>query len=614
MTVQEYLKKEPLLFDGAMGTYLLEAYPQFAQECCEMLNITNADVVQSIHEEYLKAGAIAIKTNTFSANTYMLQSDAKSVAKIIRSGWDIANAAVNKVGGEHFVFADIGPISVLEEENVYTAYREIVDIFIACGAKCFLFETLESGEGIAEISSYIKEQVEDSFVMVSFAASPEGYTRTGFIAKKLFWQMQKVETIDAVGFNCISGPKHLLERLQKISLENVSKYITIMPNAGYPTMLGNRIFYGTNRDYFGKQLLELLENGAAIVGGCCGTTPKDIEGAKKAIQASDYDYESILKKHKTEAEDLKEKEESEVTGTEINGGKNSQNDFAQKLRDGKKVIVVELDPPVEPDIDFFMEGAARYKHAGVDAIDIADCPIAKARIDSSVLACKLTRELGITAIPHMTCRDRNINATKALLLGLNIEGVNNILTVTGDPVPAAMRNQIKTMFSYNSAVLARHIQSLNQTVFEKNPFMVSGALNVNALNFDSQIKHAKKKIESGVSVLFTQPVLSERGFENLKRAKEELPVKILGGIMPVVSYRNATFMNHEMAGIEVQDEIVQKYEGKNREEGEELAYEISTKIIDAICDYVDGFYVITPFKRVALILRIIEYIKKHTKD
>lgn len=289
---------------------------------------------------------------------------------------------------------------------------------------------------------------------------------------------------------------------------------------------------------------------------------------------------------------------------------NTRNALAEKLQSGRKVVVVELDPPVEPDIDFFMEGAARYKYAGVDAIDIADCPVAKARIDSSVLACKLSRELGITAIPHMTCRDRNINATKALLLGLNIEGINNVLTVTGDPVPTAMRNQVKTVFSYNSAVLARHIQSFNQEIFKDNPFMVSGALNINALNFDSQIVHARKKIESGVSVLFTQPVLSKRGLDNLRRAREELPVKLLGGIMPVVSYRNAAFMNNEMAGISIDQEIMEKYQGKDREQGEELAYKISAAVIDEISDSIDGYYVITPFKRVELVLRILGYINR----
>lgn len=636
MTIQEYLEKKPLLFDGAMGTYLVDKCQGLEESQCEMANISHPEVVVNIHKEYLQAGAVAIKTNTFAANRSQ-QKKVEIVPELIRRGYSLAKQAVEEFGKESFIFADIGPVS--SEEKVFETYQEIVDIFLECGAKYFLFETLENAEELERITSYIKERTEDSFIMVSFAASPEGYTRGGFLVKKLFWRLQQCSSVDAVGFNCISGPKHLLEQVRELPMEQVEKYLTIMPNAGYPTMLGNRIHYGVSRDYFGRTACELLEAGVSIIGGCCGTTPKDIRSIAGKLQ------EDFLKKLAVRKQELKSRCSSGIAYSGREGSlsvgkkealagnvamegkagiqqseyscmaeKNPKNSFAGKLAEGKKVLVVELDPPVEPDIDFFMEGAARYRHAGVDAIDIADCPIAKARIDSSILACKLERELGMTAIPHMTCRDRNINATKALLLGLNIEGVNNVLTVTGDPVPVAMREQIKTVFSYNSAVLARHIQSFNQEVFAKNPFMVSGALNVNALNFDSQIAHAKKKIESGVSVLFTQPVLSERGFENLKRARRELSVKLLGGIMPVVSYRNATFMSNEMAGIEIDEQIIARYKDKSREEGEVLALAISKGVIDEIEGYVDGYYVITPFKRVELILRIIEYIKQKEKQ
>lgn len=608
MTVQEYLKEKPLLFDGAMGTYLVEKHPETVKRNCEFMNIEHPEWVQKIHEKYLKAGAVAIKTNTFSANTVVLQQSVEKVKEMIKKGYQIAQNAIKDFAGERFIFADIGPVPVNEEKDLLEAYKEIANTFLECGAQNFLFETMESREAIEEIASYIKEKAPGSFIAVSFAASPEGYTRGGFFVKKLFWDLQQSESIDALGFNCVSGPKHLLDLVQRLDKKKIKKYLTIMPNAGYPTLLGNRMYYEQSYTYFSNNIEKLLEEGVAMVGGCCGTRPKDIKGVAEMMQQKQDRFVTWIEKRDrklVQAAGYKE----ELESTHIVANKNEHNTFAKKLFAGEKVIVVELDPPIEPDIDFFMEGAARYKYAGVDAIDIADCPIAKARIDSSILACKVTRELGLTTIPHMTCRDRNINATKALLLGLNVEGVNNVLTVTGDPVPTAMRDQVKTMFSYNSAMLARHIQSLNEEVFEENPFMVSGALNINALQFDSQIRHAKKKIENGVSVLFTQPVLSERGFANLKRAREELDVKILGGIMPVVSYRNACFMNNEMAGIDVQDTIVSMYQDKNREEGEELAYRISTAIIDKITDYVDGYYLITPFKRVELLLRIIHYVK-----
>ena len=377
-----------------------------------------------------------------------------------------------------------------------------------------------------------------------------------------------------------------------------------MPNAGYPTVISNRMYYQQDPEYFAKIMGDVAKAGAAILGGCCGTQPSHIRVMQKVlekVQPSGHLVAEVVQVEKPDANEQK-------TGTYA-ARHNAKNDLAAKLLQGEKVIVVELDPPMTPDVNTFMEGAARYKYAGVDAIDIADCPIARARIDSSILACKLHRELNMTAIPHMTCRDRNINATKALLLGLNVEGVNNVLTVTGDPVPAEQRQEVKTVFSYNSAVLAKHINTLNDTTFTENPFMVSGALNINAVNFDSQIRHAQKKIENGVSVLFTQPVMTKEGLENLKRARRELPVKILGGLIPVVSYRNACFMEHEIAGIRVDERIMEMYRDKNREEGEELAVHIVTAIADEMKEYIDGFYLITPFSRIGLMERIIRRIR-----
>ena len=215
---------------------------------------------------------------------------------------------------------------------------------------------------------------------------------------------------------------------------------------------------------------------------------------------------------------------------------------------------------------------------------------------------------------HVRPRKIHITSIKSCISAKNNRNPYGHYVIGNDVCGSSIRNYIpgdsmKMIHWKNTAKIHELVTKQNEEVFEENPFMVSGALNINALQFDSQIRHAKKKIENGVSVLFTQPVLSERGFANLKRAREELDVKILGGIMPVVSYRNACFMNNEMAGIDVQDTIVSMYQDKNREEGEELAYRISTAIIDKITDYVDGYYLITPFKRVELLLRIIHYVK-----
>ncbi len=617
MRLQDYLKEKPLLFDGAMGTYLSKMHPMEMEQGCEMLNLTHPEWVRRVHREYLEAGAVAIKANTFGVCEYMLSQPKDIVRQMVFQGWKIAceeaeafEGSVSECEGaedalqKHYVFADIGPVPAMGEEDGFQIYQEIIDWFLECGARHFIFETLGSIEHIEEITSYIKEKAEDSFVLVSFGVSPEGFTQGGYYGRSLFYQMQKIDAVDAIGFNCISGPKHLLDMIQKLDVQHCSKFISIMPNAGYPTMVSNRTFYENNHIYYGRESFALFKEGVSIVGGCCGTEPAYIQQIAQKLEEEKISVRTPWK----ELHVLSEQAAEVPFGGQM-GLENPKNDFAAKLNQGEKVIVVELDPPVTPEIDVFMEGVARYKKAGADAIDIADCPIAKARIDSSILASKISRELKMTTIPHMTCRDRNINATKALLLGLNVEGVNNVLTVTGDPVPVAQRQEVKTVFSYNSAILARHINTFNETTFTENPFLVCGALNINAVNFDSQIAHAQRKIENGVNVLFTQPVMTKQGLENLKRARQELSVKILGGLIPVVSYRNACFMEHEIAGINVAPQIIEMYQGKNREEGEELAVRIVSSIAKEIVDYIDGFYLITPFQRISLIEKIIAEIK-----
>lgn len=615
MNIREYLEKKPLLFDGAMGTYLGKCYPDYDRAECEWMNLTNPERVVAAHKEYLHAGARAIKTNTFAVNDAMSDMDEEKREEAVRAGVILAERAVREyeseteeAGDEHFIFADMGPV-LMPEENVFHSYRKIAEIFLEQGMRNFLLETLEDGKGIAELAAYIKERAHDAFIIVSFGVSPEGFTGGGCFGRSLFRQIQQVEEVDAIGFNCISGPRHLQELVRRLDRRGCRKYLSVMPNAGYPTRVNNRTFYSNNQEYFAEVMHEIACEGAAIIGGCCGTEPSYIREIAQLLRKEPVSTAGTTAVKMTEQSTELSEAEGDARETAKRACDNPENDFAVKLSQGQRVIVVELDPPVMPEIDGFIEGAARYKRAGADAIDIADCPIARARIDSSLLACKVKRELNMTAIPHMTCRDRNMNATKALLLGLNVEGVNNVLTVTGDPVPVAQRQEVKTVFSYNSAVLAKHINTLNEMVFPENPFLVSGALNINARQFDSQLTHAMRKVENGVSVLFTQPVMTERGLENLKRARQELPVKLLAGLIPVVSYRNACFMQHEIAGIDVDERILALYRDKDREESEMLAERIVLEIAARTREYSDGFYLITPFQRIALIERILRKLR-----
>ena len=594
MDLREYLKENILLFDGGMGTYIAQR-AHIGSVPCELFNLSHPELIADIHREYLDAGCRAIKTNTFGANRIAFHGDEQLVKQVVSAGWSLAAKAAEDTGA--WVFADIGPVT-MKSGNTKTEdeLRFVADLFLEAGAKNFLFETNADTEGLLETAEYIRSKEPKSYIILSFAVQPDGYTRDGRFAEELFREVCDRGCADAVGLNCVCGARHMLELAK--TLDHGGCTLSLMPNAGYPVVLNHRTFYEGDPAYFASQLAEMAALGAGILGGCCGTTPRHI-----------YETARVLPGQKKPESPAPPKQTSE-------GALHlPESLFLEKLRSGKKTIAVELDPPADVNLSRFMSGAWTLKEHGTDVITIADCPIARARMDSSLLACKLRRELNLEALPHMTCRDRNLNATKALLMGLYAEGIRHVLLVTGDPIPSAERDEVKSVYQFNSRKLAAFASGLSRSAFP-TPMYFFGALNINARNFDVQLGLAKEKLEKGMCGFLTQPVLSPEAFENLKRARSELGGYLLGGIIPVVSARNARFMDAEINGIRVDPQITELYEGKSREEAEDLAVEISTEIARRITPFVDGYYLMTPFQRTGLICRIIDGIRsgENTKE
>lgn len=280
----------------------------------------------------------------------------------------------------------------------------------------------------------------------------------------------------------------------------------------------------------------------------------------------------------------------------------------QMLKDGRRPILVEFDPPRNESPETFITGARELYDAGADVITIADCPIGKASIDACMLAAKLKREYGIEALPHMACRDRNLNASKALLMGLAMEGIQQVLLVTGDPVSHEDQEQVKGVFQMTSRTLAKSIVELSGQGRLGN-FFLCGALNVNAHNFDKELERAKRKEDSGIRAFLTQPVSSPRAAERLALARRELKGALLGGLFPIVSYKNACFLKNEVAGMEIGDDLLSAYQGLDREAGEALGRRQCLMMARQMRDSVDGFYIMTPFRRVALVKGIISDLK-----
>ena len=270
----------------------------------------------------------------------------------------------------------------------------------------------------------------------------------------------------------------------------------------------------------------------------------------------------------------------------------------------KRPFAVELDSPAGPDVSRFMAGARELQRHGAELITVADCPMGRVRADAGIMACKLRRELGMESLPHMSCRDRNWIAVQSLLFGFVAEGVENMLLVTGDPVPPEYRDEAHGVYHFNSRELLRRVKELGL------PLRLFAALNVNARNFSVELQKAAEKEESGAVGFLTQPVLSPQALENLQAARENLRGKLLGGVMPIVSQRNALFLQREVSGVAVDPRIVSLYEGADREKGEALAVEISAEYASRMAASVDGYYLMTPFGRTALVCRIMDTIRK----
>ena len=593
LDVRKLLAQRPLLFDGGMGTYY-KAKP--GQEC-EQANLTDPDGILAVHRAYLAAGADAIKTNTFSLPR-LAAAQQPGWEQLADAGWQLAAKAAGETGAA--VFADLGPAPDTENLPAEQVYLSVAKRFALLGARNFLFETLSTEEGVLEAIRALKQTVPEAFVLVSFAVLPDGYTREGRYCAELVRRMAQSGVVDAVGLNCVSAPGAMRALVQQLG--DAGLPLSVMPNAGYPVVARAQVRYQGKPAYFARELSRLATEGVRILGGCCGTTPQHIAALRtaldalpEALPAAPAAKPAAVAKPVVETDDV----------------------FLRKLCAGQRVIAVELDSPKDADLTAYLEGARRLQAAGADLLTIADCPIARARMDSSLVACRVHRELGMNVLPHMTCRDRNLNATKALLLGLYAEGVREVLAITGDPIPTAERDEVKNVYQFNSRKLAQYIVSLAGEGREMpSPITVFGALNLNARNFEVELRRAAEKLENGMSGFLTQPVLSAQAVENLKKARETLgeQAKILAGILPVVSQRNAIFMENEVNGIHVDEAIIQKFEGLDRATGEELGLEVSVQAAKAAAPYADGFYLMTPFNRVALMERLIARLRAEVTD
>ncbi|MBQ4232345.1 MAG: bifunctional homocysteine S-methyltransferase/methylenetetrahydrofolate reductase, partial [Lachnospiraceae bacterium] len=514
---------------------------------------------------------------------------------------DNAKKAVEETGANVYILGSIGTIRqeiTMSEESLLSEYDMIIDTLYDEGVDGIFLETFADLRIANEIAKRAKDRHEGILIFASFSVNPVGYTKFGYSIRQI---IEGSDEFAGVGLNCSVGAAHMSKLLKRFKFpKNV--YFSAHPNAGYQLELRGRMRYSEVPHYFAKQMEDVVKAGCNIIGGCCGTTPEYTKVLHSMLNNMMEEISLPVNK-----EIIK----SEVSKDDV---KVYPNPFIDKLNSGEKVYVVELDSPLDNNADKFKNGAMLLKDQNVDLVTVSDSPMGRARADSPMLAMIMRNMTGMEVMPHIACRDRNLIALRSALLGLNIAGINNMLVITGDPVSRDDRGTITGVFDVNSIRLMEYIKNMNKEVFKNNPMHLGGALNYQGVNVDAIVGRMNKKIEQGCEYFLTQPIYSDEDIERIRLLKSRVDCKIICGIMPLVSYRNALYMHNEMPGVNVPDYVVDSFRADmSREEAEAVSRRISVEIADKLYDVADGYYFMTPFWRVQLIGSIIDEIRsKHS--
>lgn len=631
MDFQTIFRSRCLVTDGAMGTYYREKYAEGAG-APELDNLTDPEKIASIHREYIEAGADIIRTNSFSSNIHTLCQDTSgqtreeqlrtvyentaAACRIAQSaaadkaeegeGSAVCPDASEKTGDktgtetvpgdrrrEIYIAGDIGPVpetgaSDEREKEIIEEYKTIARAHLDSGIRLIWFETFSDFDRILPVAEWIRS-VSDAFIMASFSVNMFGYTKTGIGMRELLKTARESSLIDGIGFNCGIGPSHLGRLLKRCDLGNM--IVSAVPNAGYADRIENRMVYRDNSAYFCEAMEEIAGLGVNIIGGCCGTTPSYTR--KLAAAAGNR---PVAKRPSDRPE---ERKESEI--------RYDNNLFIRRLYSGEKVVIAELDPPFDGNDKKMTEAAAVLKRAGVEMITFSDSPMGKMRASSVLSAVKIADRIQIDTMPHIACRDRNAIGIGSEILGAYMNGIRNFLFVTGDPVPSGDRGSITSVYDYHSVTLMNYVKQLNTEHFSDDPIAYGGALNYGRANIDAEIRRMQKKCEAGASFFLTQPIYSDEDIERIRYIKSRIDTKIICGIMPLVSYRNALFMKNEITGIHVPDEIIAQYDkDMSREEAQAVGVRIAAEIAEKLRGAADGYYFMVPFNRAEMIAEILE--------
>lgn len=607
---RDTLSKRVLVADGAMGTMLYQR-GIFINRCFDELNISTPQMVKEIHQEYVRAGAEILESNTFGASRPRLSNFglADRLVEINRGGVRMAReAAIERT--DVYVAGALGPMGLLIEPLGPTSFAETREIFreqIAAlleeGVDLLLFETFSQLTELREALLAAREAAGPDMVLVAqVTIDDDGNLHDG--TRLATWGAALDESpADVIGVNCSVGPKATLETAERL-IALTRKPVSAMPNAGHPTKVEGRNIYLSSPEYVAQYARRMLWAGVKIVGGCCGTTPehiKCIRSEARSLQPGARSLSATVEEPKAKAQAM-EKVPVEAKST-----------LGAKIAAGKFVVFVEILPPRGVDASKEIAGSKLCREHGIDVINVPDGPRASARMSAQVTCQLIQRDAGIETVLHFCCRDRNILGIQSELLGAYAAGVRNLICITGDPPRMGSYPDATAVFDVDAIGLTNIVNNLNHGLdIGGNPMGSQTALllgvgaNPGALNLEEEIRRTRWKVEAGAEYIVTQPVFELHQLEEFLRRIEEFRIPVVAGIWPLTSYRNAEFMVNELR-VPVPQEFMERMKRadtpeKARAEGVLIAQEM----VRQVRPMVQGVQLSAPFGRYSMAIEVAE--------
>jgi len=602
---------EVLVFDGAMGT-MLYSKGVYINRSYDELNLTNPDLVREVHSEYVRAGADILETNTFGATAHHLQQyGLEGSLRLINIA--AARLAREAAAGRAYVAGAIGPLGLRIEPYGPTSFDEAKEMFkeqaaalLEGGVDLFILETFSDISQMRQAVRAVKELC-DLPIVAQMTIHTDGNTSFG-TTPEVFTARLDEWGADVIGLNCGVGPAIVLSAIEKMRTVTRKK-LSAQPNAGLPRDVQGRQFYMCSPEYMAKYAKRLIQAGAKLIGGCCGTTPAHIRLIADAVRAASP------RKQKSVLTTSSAARVSELVPADIQViAAEDRSNWSRKITRGEFVTTVEVLPPKGCDADKTLDAIRLLREAGVDGVNIPDGPRAQSRMSALATAVLVEREIGMESVLHYCCRDRNLLGMMSDLLGAAALGLRNVLLITGDPPKMGPYPDATAVFDIDSIGLTNMVNKLNHGLdLGNNPigkptaFCIGVGVNPGAINLDEEIKRFEYKVEAGAQYAITQPVFDTEQLRDFLKRIEHVRVPVVAGIWPLVSYRNAEFLHNEVPGVRVTPSIMErmmKASEKGKEAGREEGLQIARELLVDVRDLIQGVQVSAPFNNVRYALDV----------